>query len=125
MSHVPNAASNGALIQHSGTSPNQKAYLPSPFELKDPQILDRVYLTHVNDDEICDTKILFDLVSTVVLQSVSQIPATSFKPEFSTLKLISCQVNFNFMNIDVFKVLSCGSFGVAILNIADSMINAA
>ncbi|KAJ1409424.1 Sieve element occlusion, N-terminal [Sesbania bispinosa] len=95
MSLTSNAASGGnaSLIQQtSATSPQHKVYLPNPFELDDPKILDRVYLTHLNDDETCDIKTLFDLVSSVVLQSLSQIPTTSFKPEFPTLKLISCQM---------------------------------
>ncbi|XP_061371225.1 protein SIEVE ELEMENT OCCLUSION B-like [Gastrolobium bilobum] len=81
-----------SLIQQTATLPQQKVYLPNPFDLNDLQILDKVYLTHVSDDETCDTKIIFDLVSNVILQSYSQIPITSFKPEFSTLKLISCQM---------------------------------
>ncbi|XP_027365703.1 protein SIEVE ELEMENT OCCLUSION B-like [Abrus precatorius] len=82
---LSNAPSNASL-------PQQKAHLPNPFDLNDSQILDKVYLTHLSDDEICDTKILFDLVSNIVLPSQSQIPVISYKPEFTTLKLISCQM---------------------------------
>ncbi|RYR38285.1 hypothetical protein HN51_028651 [Arachis hypogaea] len=71
----------------------QKIHLPNPFDLTDSQILDRVYLTHVNDDEICNTSILFGLVSNLILQgSYSTISTVSFKPEFPTLKLVSCQM---------------------------------
>ncbi|KAK7344020.1 hypothetical protein VNO77_13219 [Canavalia gladiata] len=84
------ALSNSASIN--APLPQQKAHLPDPFDLDDSQILDKVYLTHLNDDEICDSKILFDLVSNIVLPSQSQIPITSYKPEFITLKLISCQM---------------------------------
>lgn len=57
------------LMQHSAAiSPQHKTFLPNPFDLNDSQILDKVYLTHVSDDEICDTNIIFNLVSTLVLQ---------------------------------------------------------
>ncbi|KAK7268780.1 hypothetical protein RIF29_21489 [Crotalaria pallida] len=93
MSLSNSASSATSLIQQSATSLQQKTHLPDPFDLKDTQILDRVYLTHVNDDELCDTKILYDLVSNVLLESRAQlIPVTTFKPEFPTLKLISCQM---------------------------------
>ncbi|CAL5208251.1 unnamed protein product [Lathyrus oleraceus] len=90
------ATNNNSLTQKSATSPHphHKAnnYLPNPFELHDSQILDKVYLTHVTDDQFCDTNIIFDLVSTLVLQTNTQIPETSFKPDYPTLKLISCQM---------------------------------
>lgn len=68
------ATNNNSLTQKSATSPHphHKAnnYLPNPFELHDSQILDKVYLTHVTDDQFCDTNIIFDLVSTLVLQVI-------------------------------------------------------
>ncbi|OIW19786.1 hypothetical protein TanjilG_24432 [Lupinus angustifolius] len=54
--------------------------------------LDKVYLNHINGDGHCDRKILYDLVSNIVFESCPQIPITNFKPEFSTLKLISSQM---------------------------------
>ncbi|KAK7278466.1 hypothetical protein RJT34_23495 [Clitoria ternatea] len=102
MASLSNAASSPPLIQQasttssikqSATSPQQKTFLPNPFDLNDSQILDKVYLTHLSDDEICDVKIIFDLVSNIVHPSQqSQIPVISYRPEFPTLKLISCQM---------------------------------
>ncbi|KEH42746.1 putative sieve element occlusion [Medicago truncatula] len=87
-------ATNSSLNQKNATNSlqNKANFLPNPFDLHDPQILDRVYLTHVTDDEFCDTNIIFELVSSVVLQTIPKISVTSFKPEFPTLKLISCQM---------------------------------
>ncbi|KAK7268784.1 hypothetical protein RIF29_21493 [Crotalaria pallida] len=73
----------------------KKAQLPNPFDLVDSEILDKVYLTHLHDDQKCDKDILFNIVSTVVLnRSIieSRAAVTSFQPEFPTLKLISCQM---------------------------------
>ncbi|XP_061371226.1 protein SIEVE ELEMENT OCCLUSION B-like [Gastrolobium bilobum] len=89
---LSNAASNATLIQQNATLPEQKSQLPNPFELDDKQILHKVYMTHVNDDEKCDKDILFNLTSLIVLQSQSQILVTSFKPDFPALKRISCQM---------------------------------
>ncbi|XP_045808124.1 protein SIEVE ELEMENT OCCLUSION B-like [Trifolium pratense] len=85
-------ATNNGLIQKSATNSHHNANLPNPFDLKDSQILDKVYLTHINDDEFCDTNTIFELVSSVVLQNNTQVSLASFKPEFPTLKLISCQM---------------------------------
>ncbi|XP_004491932.1 protein SIEVE ELEMENT OCCLUSION B-like [Cicer arietinum] len=87
------APSNGTMIQQ------QKSQLPNPFELEDYQILHKVYLTHVNDDENYDKDILFKLVSNIISAS-AQISTTnsvlntqiSFKPDFPALKKISCQM---------------------------------
>ncbi|KAK6645926.1 hypothetical protein PHAVU_L002259 [Phaseolus vulgaris] len=90
---LSNGTSTTALIPQSGTvSIQHRASLPNPFDLTDDQILDIVYLAHLNDDEICDTDNLYNLVSNIVLRSQSMISASSFKPEFVTLKLISCQM---------------------------------
>ncbi|XP_020222745.1 protein SIEVE ELEMENT OCCLUSION B [Cajanus cajan] len=87
------AASTTTLIQQSTTtSIQQRPTLSNPFDLSDDQILDIVHLPHLNDDEPCDPN-LYNLVSNIVLRSQSSIiSAASFKPEFSTLKLISCQM---------------------------------
>ncbi|XP_045808120.1 protein SIEVE ELEMENT OCCLUSION B-like [Trifolium pratense] len=69
--------------------------LPNPFDLDDSQILDKVYLTHLHDDDKCDKDVLFHIVSNVILRSKlaeSRGAITGFKPEFPTLKLISCQM---------------------------------
>jgi hypothetical protein len=42
--------------------------LPSPFDLNDSQILDKVYLTHLHDDDKCDKDVLFHIVSNVILR---------------------------------------------------------
>lgn len=65
-------ATNSSLNQKNATNSlqNKANFLPNPFDLHDPQILDRVYLTHVTDDEFCDTNIIFELVSSVVLQVI-------------------------------------------------------
>ncbi|TKY51876.1 SIEVE ELEMENT OCCLUSION B protein [Spatholobus suberectus] len=87
------ASSATTMVQQGGTTSVQpRATLPNPFDLNDDQILDIVYLAHLNDDETCDTNSLYNLVSNIVLRSQSPISATGFKPEFSTLKLISCQM---------------------------------
>ncbi|XP_027366476.1 protein SIEVE ELEMENT OCCLUSION B-like [Abrus precatorius] len=94
----------------SNTKPHQKALLPNPFHLSDSDILEKVYLTHTYDDEVCDKQILFNVVSNVILLSSrvvetvllkregrngiieSKFPITDFKPEFHKLKLMSCQM---------------------------------
>ncbi|XP_027366716.1 protein SIEVE ELEMENT OCCLUSION B-like [Abrus precatorius] len=90
-----------SIAASTATEPPQKAQLPNPFELDDYQILHKVYLTHVNDDETCDKDILFNLVSTIMGTAqisgsaavvTSQISATSFKPDYPSLKRISCQM---------------------------------
>ncbi|CAL0299880.1 unnamed protein product [Lupinus luteus] len=84
---LSNGASNGTLAQ-------KKSQLPSPFDFDDYQILDKVYLSHLHDDEKCDKDVLFNIVSTVVLNRSTETRSavTSFQPEFRTLKLISCQM---------------------------------
>ncbi|KAE9619181.1 putative sieve element occlusion [Lupinus albus] len=84
---LSNGASNATLAQ-------KKSQLPNPFDLDDYQILDKVYLSHLHDDEKCDKDVLFNIVSTVVLNRSAEIrtAVTSFQPEFRTLKLISCQM---------------------------------
>lgn len=42
------------------------AKLPNPFDLNDSQILDKVYLTHLHDDDKCDKDVLFNIVSNVI-----------------------------------------------------------
>ncbi|XP_061371227.1 protein SIEVE ELEMENT OCCLUSION B-like [Gastrolobium bilobum] len=74
------------------SSAQQKAQLPNPLHLTDPQILDKVYLTHLHDDEKCDKDILFNIVSNILLKVKNTAAVTSFQPEFRTLKLISCQM---------------------------------
>nr|AHY04439.1 sieve element occlusion by forisomes 1 [Dipteryx panamensis] len=81
--------SNGAS---STTLSQQKTQLPNPFDLTDSQILDKVYLSHAHDDEECDRDTLLDLVSIIILKSQRPIPLAKYKPEFPTLKLISCQM---------------------------------
>ncbi|XP_004495334.1 protein SIEVE ELEMENT OCCLUSION B-like [Cicer arietinum] len=73
------------------------AKLPNPFDLNDSQILDKVYLTHLHDDDKCDKDVLFNIVSNVIHRSQIRVAenrgaVTSFQPEFRTLKLISCQM---------------------------------
>lgn len=53
------------------------AKLPNPFDLTDSQILDKVYLTHLHDDDKCDKDVLFDIVSNVILK-VMDSPSLSF-----------------------------------------------
>lgn len=60
-------ASSPTLMQQSGTTTQQRSTLPNPFDLRDDHILDIVYLAHLNDDEICDTNNLYNLVSNIVL----------------------------------------------------------
>ncbi|XP_057734526.1 protein SIEVE ELEMENT OCCLUSION B-like [Arachis stenosperma] len=65
------------------------------FEFNDDNILDQVYLTHVISDVECDTKILYELVSNILLPNSNQshpLPPPLSKPEFLTLKLVSCQM---------------------------------
>ena len=40
--------------------------LPNPFDLDESQILDKVYLTHLNDDDKCDKDVLFHILSNVI-----------------------------------------------------------
>jgi len=56
--------SNGA----DATSKQQKPQLPNPFDLIDSEILEKVYVTHLHDDDKCDVDVLFDVVSSVVLK---------------------------------------------------------
>ncbi|KAL2325112.1 hypothetical protein Fmac_024170 [Flemingia macrophylla] len=77
------------------TSKLQKPQLPNPFDLSDSQILDKVYLTHLHDEDQCDVDVLLDIVSSVVLKSTRLAEGkayTVFQPEFRTIKLISCQM---------------------------------
>jgi len=68
---LSNGTSTTALIPQSGTASIQhRASLPNPFDLTDDQILDIVYLAHLNDDEICDTDNLYNLVSNIVLRVI-------------------------------------------------------
>ncbi|OIW01789.1 hypothetical protein TanjilG_03927 [Lupinus angustifolius] len=93
---------SAASIQQSATSAQQKTQLPNPLLLSDSEILNKAYLTHVKDDQECDIKTLYDFVSnvlsastlgTAIVNSQSQITTlTSFKPEFTELKLISSQM---------------------------------
>ncbi|KAK7391683.1 hypothetical protein VNO78_20102 [Psophocarpus tetragonolobus] len=90
---LSNGTSTTVLIPQNATASIQhRANLPNPFDLTDDQILDIVYLAHLNDDETCDTDKLYNLVSNIVLRSQSPVSASSSKPEFVTLKLISCQM---------------------------------
>ncbi|KAL5068345.1 hypothetical protein RYX36_019232 [Vicia faba] len=98
---LSSVAPNGAKIQQNGTSQQQqKTQLPNPFELEDYHILNKVYLTHVNDDEKYDKDVLFNLVSNIISGSSAQTSGTnhvvntqvSFKPNFPALKRISCQM---------------------------------
>lgn len=70
------ASTHASMIQQIPTSPEQKPELPDPFKLDDYQILHKVYLTHVNDDEKCDKDTLSTLVSNIILGS-TQISGTS------------------------------------------------
>ncbi|TKY51877.1 SIEVE ELEMENT OCCLUSION B protein [Spatholobus suberectus] len=95
------ALSNAAATA-SATTAQQKDQLPNPFELLDSQIRHKVYLTHFNDDKEYDRDILYTLVSNTMISATAQISATagvvsqttvtSFKPDFLTLKRISCQM---------------------------------
>ncbi|KAG4919557.1 hypothetical protein JHK85_057838 [Glycine max] len=53
------------------TSKQQKPQLPNPFDLTDSEILEKVYLTHLHDDDRCDVEVLSDIVSTVVLKIIT------------------------------------------------------
>ena len=61
--------SNGA-----SSATQQKVQLPNPFDLSDSQILDKVYLTHLHDDDKCDKVILFNIVSNVLLKVIYLLP---------------------------------------------------
>lgn len=90
---------SGTTTQKNGTSQEQKSQLPNPFKLDDIDILNKVYITHVKDYEEYDNDTLFKLVSNI-LSASTQISGTnsalntqiSFKPDFSVLKRISCQM---------------------------------
>ncbi|CAJ1976484.1 unnamed protein product [Sphenostylis stenocarpa] len=85
--------SNGA--DSTATSKQQKPQLPSPFDLTDSEILEKVYLTHLHDDDKCDADVLFDIVSSVVLKTrlaEGKAYQTVFRPEFHTMKRISSQM---------------------------------
>ncbi|KAL2325110.1 hypothetical protein Fmac_024168 [Flemingia macrophylla] len=87
-------ASTTSLIKQSNTTTSiqQRATLFNSLELNDDQILDIVHVPHLSDDETCDPN-LYNIVSNIILRSQSPIiSAASSKPEFSTLKLISCQM---------------------------------
>lgn len=71
MAQLSNGTSSTTLISKSGTtSIPHRASLPNPFDLTDDQILDIVYLAHLNDDETCDTDKLYNLVSNIVLRVI-------------------------------------------------------
>ncbi|CAJ2628062.1 unnamed protein product [Trifolium pratense] len=101
MSNIPLSivAPNATTIKQNGTSQQQKSQLPNPFKLDEFGIIDKVYLTHVNDDEKYDKEILLKLVADI-LSASAQISGTnsvvntqvSFKPDFPALKRISCQM---------------------------------
>ncbi|KAL2323776.1 hypothetical protein Fmac_028155 [Flemingia macrophylla] len=92
------------------TKTQQKPLLPNPFDdLNDSEIIEKVYLSHTYDDEVCNKETLFKVVSNVISLSARVVGAmlkieehngfiestaisSGFKPEFSTLKLISCQM---------------------------------
>ncbi|KAK7393754.1 hypothetical protein VNO78_22318 [Psophocarpus tetragonolobus] len=86
-----------------------KTMLPNPFDLSDSEIIEKVYVCHTYDDEVFDNEPLFNAVSNVIKLSSRIVGATlridepngfiakpitlsSFKPEFSKLKLMSCQM---------------------------------
>ncbi|XP_020235950.1 protein SIEVE ELEMENT OCCLUSION B [Cajanus cajan] len=94
----------------STTKTQQKPRLPNPFnDLSDSEIIEKVYLSHTYDDEVCNKETLFKVVSNVITLSTrvvgtmlkteeqngfieSTVISSDFKPEFSTLKLMSCQM---------------------------------
>ncbi|RDX74906.1 Protein SIEVE ELEMENT OCCLUSION B, partial [Mucuna pruriens] len=83
------------VADSTATSKQQKPQLPNPFDLTDPQILDKVYLTHLHDDDRCSVDVLLDIVSSVVLKTrlaEGRASQTVFQPEFRTMKQISCQM---------------------------------
>ncbi|KAG5004547.1 hypothetical protein JHK86_028686 [Glycine max] len=85
--------SNGA--DSTATSKQQKPQLPNPFDLTDSEILEKVYLTHLHDEDKCDVEVLLDIVSSIVLKTrlaEGKASQTIFQPEFRTMKLISCQM---------------------------------
>ncbi|AES61031.1 putative thioredoxin-like, sieve element occlusion [Medicago truncatula] len=94
-----NVPISGTTTQKNDTSQQQKSQLPNPFKLEDIEILNKVYLTHVNDNMKYDRDTLFNLVSNIISAS-TQTSGTnsglntqiSFKPDFSVLKRISCQM---------------------------------
>ncbi|RDX59348.1 Protein SIEVE ELEMENT OCCLUSION B, partial [Mucuna pruriens] len=90
--------------------PQQKPLLPNPFLLSDSEIIEKAYLSHTYDDEVFDNEPLFRVVSNVITQSTRVVGgllkvdernngyfestgiSSTFKPEFSKLKLMSCQM---------------------------------
>lgn len=42
--------------------------LPNPFDLTDSEILEKVYLTHLHDEDKCDVEVLLDIVPSIVLK---------------------------------------------------------
>ncbi|TKY51879.1 SIEVE ELEMENT OCCLUSION B protein [Spatholobus suberectus] len=78
-----------------GADSNAPMKLPSPFDLTDSEILGKVYVTHLHDDDKCDVDVLLDVVSSVVLKTrltEGKDSLTIFQPEFRTMKLISIQM---------------------------------
>nr|KYP60834.1 hypothetical protein KK1_023248 [Cajanus cajan] len=49
----------------------QKPQLPNPFDLSDSQILEKVYLTHLHDEDQCDVDVLSDIVYSVVRKMIT------------------------------------------------------
>ncbi|KAK7344022.1 hypothetical protein VNO77_13221 [Canavalia gladiata] len=73
----------------------KKVQLPNPLDLTDSQILERVYLTHLHDEDKCDVDILLNIVSNVLFKTrftEGRATLTGFQPEYRTMKLISCQM---------------------------------
>jgi len=88
--------SNGA----DATSIQQKPQLPNPFDLTDPEILEKVYVTHLHDDDKCDVDVLFDVVSSVILKVLSN--SSSFIHSFSLQQMqIFLDRFFLFLYIDL------------------------
>lgn len=59
--------------------PQQKAPLPNPFDMSDTEILEKVYLTHTYDDEMCDKQTLFNVVSSVIMRSTQIVETLVLK----------------------------------------------
>lgn len=64
-----NVPISGTTTQKNDTSQQQKSQLPNPFKLEDIEILNKVYLTHVNDNMKYDRDTLFNLVSNIISAS--------------------------------------------------------
>jgi len=71
-----NVPINATTTQNNGTSQEQKSQLPNPFKLEDIDILNKVYITHVNDNEKYDKVTLYNLVSNIISPS-TQISGTN------------------------------------------------